>query len=208
MCLYDGCQGISGEGKLNVRFTLITHAATEAQRLAAFPQDEPLLEPQTSRLSRIGWSVSRSVQAWSGPEMRARETAHLLGLEASVDDSLRDCGYGHWRGQTMEAVQSNDPDGLLAWLTQPATAPHGGESIQQLVERVSGWMQEQTADGHIVAVTHPSVVRAAMVHALHLPLQSFWRFDIAPMTLTDLRLNRDIWTVRSVGCALDSSRDD
>lgn len=192
---------------MSLRLTLITHAATEAQRSAAFPLDEPILNSETARLARIHWSVSNSARVWSAPELRSRETARLLGLEASIEDLLRECDYGHWRGLTMETIQSEDPNGLLAWLTQPHASPHGGESIQQLLARVGGWMQQQPAAGHTVAVTHPAIVRAALVHVLQLSAQSFWRFDIAPLTLTDLRLNDGVWTIRRVGNPLDGKDD-
>ncbi|WP_446743340.1 histidine phosphatase family protein [Silvibacterium acidisoli] len=187
---------------MSSRFTLITHAATEAQRHASFPLDEPILPGEIARMSGIHWGVSNSARVQAAPELRTGETAQLLGLEASVESLLRDCDYGHWRGLKMETIQSEDADGLLAWLTEPATAPHGGESIHQLLERVSCWMQQQCAVNHTIAVTHPAVVRAALVCALELPAQSFWRFDIAPLTWTDLRLNGKVWTVRSVGCSI------
>jgi broad specificity phosphatase PhoE len=63
-------------------------------------------------------------------------------------------------------------------------------------------MDEQREIKCAIAVTHPSVIRAAIVHALRIPAQAFWRFDIAPLTLTDLRFSRNTWTLRCVSCAL------
>ena len=54
---------------------------------------------------------------------------------------------------------------------------------------------------HTIAVTHPAVIRAAIVHALQVPLPAFWRFDIAPLSLTDLRFNGGVWSVRCAGCS-------
>lgn len=67
-------------------------------------------------------------------------------------------------------------------------------------------MDERPGMKHTIGVTHPAVIRAAIVYALRLPSQNFWRFDIAPLTLTDLRFSRDQWTLRSVGCALNAKR--
>jgi broad specificity phosphatase PhoE len=179
------------------RLVLISHAATEAQRRAAFALDEPISE------RRFSWTAPARVMAWSSPEQRTRQTAELLGLSAGVADDLRECDYGLWRGLSLEEVQAKDPEGVLAWLTDPGAAPHGGESLVDLIARVGVWMDEQCMGKDTVVVTHPSVIRAAIVHALQIPVQTFWRFDIAPLTLTDLRFNRT-WTVRGMGFVLSS----
>jgi hypothetical protein len=43
------------------------------------------------------------------------------------------------------------------------------------------------------------VIRSAIVHALSASAQTFWRIDIAPLSLTDLRFNGRVWTLRSSG---------
>jgi len=189
---------------LTARFTLIAHGATEAQRRASFPLDEPVLERETARIIDLNWNTPRADRVWAAPEHRAQQTSRILGLHAEIADALRDCDYGRWRGRAMEELQQEDPNGILSWLTDPGATPHGGESIDALIGRVGSWMDEQLGMKHTVAVTHPAVIRAAIVYALRLPSQNFWRFDIAPMTLTDLRFGRDVWTVRCTGCALNT----
>jgi broad specificity phosphatase PhoE len=188
---------------MTARLSFIAHAATEAQRHAAFPLDEPITEQ--ARIARLGRNIPKAEQIWSGPEQRARQTSRMLGLSATPADGLRDCDYGRWRCRKMEEVQSSDPQGFMAWLTDPNSAPHGGESIERLIGRVGSWIDAQSAGKHTIAVTHPAVIRAALVYALRLPPLNFWRFDIAPMTLTDLRLNHDVWTVRCSGCSLPAT---
>src|SRR5689334_23413628 len=62
---------------------------------------------------------------------------------------------------------------LAIWLTDPTRAPHGGESVVDLISRVGGWMDTLTARrGRLVAVTHPAVVRAAILVALDAPAKS------------------------------------
>src|SRR5262249_36002249 len=112
------------------------------------------------------------------------------------------CGYGRWSGSTMDAVQSEDPEGILAWLTDPNAAPHGGESMEDLIGRIGRWTDEQRDASHVIAVTHPAVIRAAIVQALRIPAQTFWRLDISPLSLTDLRFSRGVWTLRCAGCSL------
>jgi broad specificity phosphatase PhoE len=183
--------------------TFVSHAATLAQRRAAFPLDEDLEKPDFS--AALDWKAPRAQQALSGPEHRTRQTARALGLSPEIAPDLRDCDCGSWRGLDLNDIQAQDPEGLGAWLTDPAAAPHGGESILKLIDRVGDWLERQRDKGHTIAITHPAVIRAAIIYVLEAPPQSFWRLEIAPLSLTDLRFNGRAWTVRSSGQALRHS---
>jgi broad specificity phosphatase PhoE len=50
-----------------------------------------------------------------------------------------------------------------------------------------------------VAITHPAVVRAAIVHALGAPPAAFWRIDVAPLSRTDLSGRDGRWNLRGIG---------
>jgi broad specificity phosphatase PhoE len=180
------------------RLTFISHAATEAQRRAAFPLDEPVLEHELAKIMKLNGKA----QARSAPEQRTQQTSRMLGLSVTIAEGLRDCDYGRWRGRKMDEVHAEDQEGILAWLSDPSAAPHGGESLESLVSRVGIWMDEQRSVKHMIAVTHPAIIRAAIVHALQIPVHIFWRIDIAPLTTTDLRFNGNLWTVRRSGCPL------
>jgi broad specificity phosphatase PhoE len=184
------------------RLTLIAHAATEAQRRAAFPLDEPLENREMAKVAALGWKPPRAHRVVSGPERRAKQTAEALGLSAENAVELRDCHYGSWRGYTLNEIEQRQPEQVFLWLTDPGAAPHGGESILQLITRIGDWLEQQRAVDQTIAVTHPAVIRSALVHTLQSPPSSFWRIDIAPLSLTDLRWNGRVWTVRSSGCAL------
>ena len=187
------------------RLTLIAHAPTEAQRHAAFPLDELLEQREMAKVAALGWKAPRAHRIVAGPERRAQQTAEALGLSAENVAELRDCDYGAWRGYTLSEVEQRQPQEVLTWLTDPSAAPHGGESILQLITRMGDWLKEQSAVDHTIAVTHPAVIRSVLVHTLQSPPSSFWRIDIAPLSLTDLRWNGRVWTVRSSGCALPGS---
>jgi broad specificity phosphatase PhoE len=167
--------------------------------------DEPVGESEIAEIAALGWNAPRAQQVCSAPERRVQETVKALGLSPTVVAELRDCDYGTWSGRELSEVQSSEPEEVLTWLTDTAASPHGGESILALVDRVGRWLEEQRERGHVIAVTHPAVIRAAIVCALEVPLQSFWRIDIAPLSLTDLRFNGRMWTLRSSGCGLRGS---
>lgn len=198
--------GSSGEQTVAMtRLSLISHAATQVQRVAAFPLDEALGEEQITEIAALGWNAPEVRRVLSGPELRAQQTAQALGLSAVTTIELRDCDYGEWSGRKLGDIELENPEGIAAWLADPAAKPHSGESILNLSARVGRWLDAQTDTGHSIVVTHPAVIRSAILKALNAPAQAFWRIDIAPLSLTDLRFNGRLWTLRSAGCALRKS---
>jgi broad specificity phosphatase PhoE len=141
----------------------------------------------------------------TAPEFRTRQAAQGLGLSAIEAPELRDCDFGRWRGLSLETLQTEDCPPLLEWLSDITAAPHGGESFQNLMTRVGVWLDAQRDTEPIIAVTHASVIRAAVVHALQVsPHEAFLRIEVAPLTTTDIRLTGGSWRVRSVGVPLSS----
>lgn len=190
---------------LPTRITLISHASTIALRRASFPLDESLIEGEPEKIAALGWIAPQAQHIWCAPEQRTQETAKALSLTPSVSIDLGDVNYGAWRGKEIDDIQASDPEGLADWLTNVHAVPHGGESFVQLIARVGQWMDRQTSAGHTIAVTHPAVIRAAILCTIQAPPESFWRIEIAPLSMTDLRFNGRLWTVRSTGCLLRDS---
>lgn len=178
-----------------VRLTLVSHAMTDAMAAGRFPVDEPLNGIGRRQVKNAGRLDIRSdTRQLSGPEQRARETAQLLGLHAATEPRLADLHCGAWCGHPLRAV---GPADLETWLTDPARAPHGGESIVDLMRRVGGWLESVTESASpAVAVTHPAVIRAAILQSLDSPPESFWRIDIAPVSRTVLHFRNGRWTLR------------
>ncbi|MEV0360360.1 histidine phosphatase family protein [Nocardia sp. NPDC050697] len=171
-----------------VRLDLVSHGITGALRAGRFPDDEPLVGSWTAE------PVARPPAVLlCGPERRAVQTARLLGVRAEVEPALRDLDAGEWRGLDMGALP---PEQLHAWLTDPAFDGHGGESVVAVAARVGEWMRDVAAAAEpVLAVTHPAIVRAAVVHALGAPPSAFWRVDVPPGSRTRLHF-RGRWTLR------------
>jgi broad specificity phosphatase PhoE len=179
--------------------TFICHATTRALRAATFGGDDPIDDVGRAKARRLAGSIRRADQCWTSPALRARETAAALGLNATVDERLRDCDFGRWTGLKFTQVLVREPRKLVSWISNPSSAPHGGEPIPQVMERVAAWIREPGRDKvHTVAITHASVIRAAIVHVIEAQLQSFWRIDVVPLSLTDLRTNGRRWVLRSM----------
>lgn len=173
-----------------VRLTLVSHAMTDAMAAGRFPDDEPL---NALGRSQVDVATDRLDEALTAPETRARQTAELMGVRAAVDERLADLDAGWWKGLELGGPA---PEELAVWVGQPESAPHGGESVSDLIVRVRTWMDDVgRTPRRLVAVTHPAVVRAAVLIALDAPPKSFWRIDVAPASRTTLHF-RHRWTLR------------
>lgn len=182
------------------RLILVCHARTIAQKLARFPTNEPVEElPVASDAIRSRFPATRRLVC--GPELRTRQTAAWLGADGEIDPALRDCDWGRWHGQSIKELQAHHADALSAWLADPDAAPHGGESVGQLTQRVAQWLATVAATpGHVVAVTHPFVMRAALMQVLH--GNAFNAIDVEPLSVIELRFN-GIWRLRLPGMDLE-----
>jgi broad specificity phosphatase PhoE len=191
---------------MTVRLRLLCHAPTSAVRTSAFPADEAL-DPQGRRqLAKFSKKSLGADRIWTSPALRTRQTAEALQLGATVEPTLRDCDYGRWAGRSLDEVQAQESNAVAEWLRDLEAAPHGGESIHEVTERVALWLDTRIgSSGRIVAVTHASVIRAAIMHALGAPPQSFWRIDVAPLSVTTLHRNDRRWNLSSI-CSMQAKR--
>ncbi|MFC9651748.1 histidine phosphatase family protein [Streptomyces sp. NPDC056937] len=78
--------------------------------------------------------------AYVSPSPRCRRTAEALGLHAKPLPALAPCAMGRWQGRTLDEVAAAEPDALASWLSDPASAPHGGESLLELLARTAHWL--------------------------------------------------------------------
>ncbi|SEB80654.1 Broad specificity phosphatase PhoE [Streptomyces sp. 2131.1] len=181
---------------MTVRVMLISPAMNAALREARFAGDAAL-DASGARAARLAaphvpdadWTVH-------GPSERCIRTMEALGLQSVDEPSLRDWELGRWSGARLDEVSAREPEGVTAWLGDPSAAPHGGESLLGLCARAGAWLDSLTGDVRVLAVAEPSLVRAAVVHALALPPQAFWRLDVAPLTLTELTGRSGRWNLR------------
>jgi broad specificity phosphatase PhoE len=184
---------------MTARLDLLAHGASAATRATRFPDDEALEPAAVSALEKLKSQQRSYANVLTAPARAARETAQALGFEAAVELALRDCDYGRWRGLASKDVAESEPEGFAAWLGDPAAAPHGGESIAALIERAGAWLTQSFArEGATLAVTHASVIRAAIVNALGAP-SAFARIDIAPLTLARLSGHAGRWNLVALG---------
>lgn len=141
-------------------------------------------------------SVERLADSWTGglPEQvvssdldRAVSSAEVLaerwGVVHTQTDQLRELDFGAWTGQSWDAIEDEDPEGLQAWMTDwVETAPPDGEAFVDLTDRVVQWLDEMqtlhSEDDSIVVVSHGGAIRAVLCHAIGLPFDRAFRLQV------------------------------
>jgi broad specificity phosphatase PhoE len=133
----------------------------------------------------------------SSPATAARQTADALGLLPTIEAALADCDYGDWSGRSLEEIAGTQPQALHDWLSDSDSAPHGGESVTAVRDRIGRWLDERRGAGRrVVAVTHPLVIRVAVVHALGLSTATYRQVDVEPLAIVRLTSQGTRWQLR------------
>ncbi len=176
---------------------LIRHAPSHATRRFRFPADEPLDEDGRSTAASLAGSIVAD-HAVTSPRLRCRETAVLAGYaDAEVDPDLAELDFGSWAGRDPHQLGRDAPAELEAWYADPDTAPHGGETLDQLAVRLTGALERLRHRPGVTAVfTHGGPIKLAIVQALQAPTTAMWRVEVAPCSITELHPHPDGgWTL-------------
>jgi broad specificity phosphatase PhoE len=175
------------------RLLVVAHAPTAPTPALVFGGAD---EPHTQDIRRLNGRVA----SWcSGPEKACQVTATHLGGEAGPLTELRECDFGAWTGRTLVDVAFADAGALEAWLRDPHAAPHGGESLADLINRVGRVLDDHPwPEGRSVAVVSPLVARAVAVHALGAQPEVIFRIDLAPLGRLLISRSDHIWRLRSL----------
>lgn len=109
----------------------------------------------------------------TSPLRRCLVTAELLaaasGAEVHVEERIIETDFGRWEGLTFSEAAAQDPDVHRAWIGDPSLPAPGGESFDQVAERVlpalDHWA-EQVAGRTLVVVSHVTPIKLALQQAL------------------------------------------
>lgn len=188
---------------------LIRHAACDhvGRRLAGRAPGVHLNQEGRRQADALAAALAalRVEAVYSGPLERARETAAALGrhlgLPVGVASGLDELDYGDWTGRSLEAL-SDDPVWQAYNARRGSTRIPGGESMGEVVARGAAELERirrAHPDGMVVAVSHGDVIRGLLLHALGAPLDRIHRLEVAPASVSVLRLFEDVWQVVTVG---------
>lgn len=132
---------------------------------------------------------------YASPMQRTRETAEIiaaaLDLPVGTREDVIELDFGEWTGATFDQVRSDPRWPLWSSHRSIATLP-GGESMRAVQERVVAALFDLHAahPAQVVAVvSHGDVIRAALLFALGMPLDFYSRIEVAPASISTIRLD-------------------
>lgn len=134
---------------------------------------------------------------YSSPLERARETAEAVargrGLTVTLLDKLLELDFGRWTGCTLEELRS-DP-AWMSWHTaRDITRIPGGESMLDVQQRsmvAVEMIREQWPQATCAVVSHGDVIRGLIAHLLGIPISLMLRFQVAPASVSVVRITAD-----------------
>jgi broad specificity phosphatase PhoE len=186
-----------------LRLTLVASGRSSSALDVRFEDNRPLDRAGWHEVQRVVPALSHLAAAeirYCSPSARCRETGDVLGLHTLAQPALRDCDMGRWRGHTLQEVALREPQAVHTWLRDPRSAPHGGESLLAFIQRVGGWLDtrptspsETQEEGWMVAITEPSVLRAALCYVLKAPPHAYWHVDAQPLAVVALAGQAGEW---------------
>ncbi len=97
--------------------------------------------------------------------------------------------FGSWDGLTFAEVADREPAAMTQWLKSLDAKPGGGESFRAVQRRVRAGLEAllKTHAGRTVAVvSHVTPIKTLVADALGAPLQSVYRMELAPASVTVL----------------------
>jgi probable phosphoglycerate mutase len=103
-------------------------------------------------------------RAYASPLLRARQTAEALGLKNPILDArLMEQNWGRWEGLSRAEILARDGEDAFSRAGKAlAFRPPGGESTQELHDRVAAFLRDAAREQNdAIAVVHLGVLRAA-----------------------------------------------
>lgn len=129
----------------------------------------------------------------ASPLARTQETAAFtaerLGLDITLEPGLAEAAFGEWDGLTFLQIMERWPEQFTAWLDSTAVVAPGGESFDQVAERVDAALSgliERYAGQTVVAVSHVTPIKLLVRRALDAPMHVIHRMELAPASLTTI----------------------
>lgn len=180
---------------------------TESKRISGSGGENP-------GLSQLGWEDARKAAeavakignsaqfkhlkpvtgVVASPIQRTQDTASAiadqLGLVFALNPNIAEISFGEWDGMTNEEAEASDPKLFNRWRGSWDIAPVGGESLVDFDRRVLTGLREITeryAGQTVAVVSHVMPIRGILRAALNGGIETYWRPQIAPCSITIIR---------------------
>ena len=164
---------------------LVRHGDTTQSSEGVFcgDLDPPLTEKgiaQAEKLATVTAKLGLSA-IYVSSKLRARMTSEptlrATGITPTIEDGLREIGYGTWEGRKESEIRVTEPDAYGAWSADPALAsPPGGESAFAIAARALPVIVRARKDhptGSVLFMSHKATIRVVTCALLGLALGRF-----------------------------------
>lgn len=150
-----------------------TQAAAAAQALAAEGGIDAIVSSPLARCSATADAVGQK-----------------LGLRTRTIEDLQECDFGDWDGLTFAEAQDDDPAHHAAWVADGTLCPPGGESYEQVndrITRVRRQLVEEYPGQTVLVVSHVNPIKSLVRQALGADAGIYQRMhlDLASICVVD-----------------------
>ena len=163
--------GLSPKTDAPLTDTGVQQAVAAAKRLASAGIDAIVASP-----------LQRTVRT-------AEEVAAVTGVPVLTDEGFRETDFGAWEGLTFAEVRERWPSELATWLADPSVAPPGGESFDQVSERVTAALHRilaERAHQTVLIVSHVTPIKTLVAAALLAPPAALYRMHLDVAALCEI----------------------
>ncbi|ONM48649.1 bifunctional RNase H/acid phosphatase [Nocardia donostiensis] len=181
------------------RLLLLRHGQTElsVHRRYSGRGNPPLTalgRDQAARAAKMLAAKGDIAAVVTSPLGRARETAEAagaaLGVPVRVVEGVIETDFGEWEGLTFAEAAERDPDLHKRWLGDPSLRAPGGESFDEVRERVEAARRDLVAlypGANIVVVSHVTPIKTLLQLALGVGPSLLYRLhlDLASLSIAE-----------------------
>ncbi len=152
------------------------------RRYRGYSIDDPLTEKGWTQMRAAVPETPKWQHIVSSPLKRCLEfgqqLANDLQISFSINDNMKEIGFGDWEGKTPEDILAEDSEALNHFYNDPVHhRPKGAEPLNSFSQRV--WIAyqstlEQHQGKHVLVVAHAGVARAITANILKMSLDDVY----------------------------------
>ena len=200
-----------------MRLLLLRHAETilnQDHRVQGLSQSDltPLGQLQARALA--GAVQEKRLEAiYSSPLARTLQTAEAVALPRAIAvqevDSLKEADAGELEGLQASELSTLYPEFMARWHVDATAEMPGGESLQQVQDRVWPFLaglQERYQDRTVAIVSHNFVTQVAIAKMLCMPTVGALNLRIDLASISEVQFSGGRWALVRLNdvCHLDS----
>ena len=152
------------------------------RRYRGYSVDDPLTEKGWAQMHAAVPETPQWQHIVSSPLKRflefSQKLANDLQISFSIEDNMKEIGFGDWEGKTPEDILAEDSEALNHFYKDPVHhRPKGAEPLNSFSQRVWGAYHsilEQHQGEHVLVVAHAGVARAITANILKMSLDDVY----------------------------------